>query len=259
MCGRFTQAYTWEQLVRLYRLTMPAVNTQPSYNVCPTDQVDVILPAADGGHDFARMRWGLVPYWWSKPLKQVPATFNARSDTVASKPMYRDAFRRRRCVIPMSGFYEWRQMEDGKQPFFISGAESPVLSVAWLWDNWTNRESGEAIRSCTMIVTEANLFMSEIHDRTPVFLPLDSLDAFPDARSIRGVTAERYRAPLHQPVAARRATRHFHLCGPRPRPVLLDHEIRQRHGPPPRLELNSSTIFRANNLTRIPVPAAIPI
>ena len=178
MCGRFTQAYTWEQLVRLYRLTMPAVNTQPSYNVCPTDQVDVILPAAAGSHDFARMRWGLVPYWWSKPLKQLPATFNARSDTAASKPMYRDAFRRRRCVIPMSGFYEWRQMEDGKQPFFISGAETPVLSVAGLWDNWTNRESGEAIRSCTIIVTEANPFMSEIHDRMPVFLPPDSLDAW---------------------------------------------------------------------------------
>jgi putative SOS response-associated peptidase YedK len=178
MCGRFTQAYTWEQLVRLYRLTMPAVNTQPSYNVCPTDQIDVILPTAEGSHDFARMRWGLVPYWWSKPLKQLPATFNARSDTVASKPMYRDAFKRRRCVIPISGFYEWRQMEDGKQPFFISGAETPVLSVAGLWDNWTNRESGEAIRSCTMIVTEANPFMSEIHDRMPVFLPPDRLDAW---------------------------------------------------------------------------------
>jgi putative SOS response-associated peptidase YedK len=177
MCGRFTHAYTWEQLVRLYRLTMPAVNTQPSYNVCPTDQIDAILPATDGGHDFASMRWGLVPYWWSKPLKQLPATFNARSDTVASKPMYRDAFKRRRCVIPMSGFYEWRQM-DGKQPFYISGAEAPVLSVAGLWDNWTNRESGEAIRSCAMIVTEANPFMSEIHDRMPVFLPPDSLDAW---------------------------------------------------------------------------------
>jgi putative SOS response-associated peptidase YedK len=177
MCGRFTQAYTWEQLVRLYRLTMPPVNTQPSYNVCPTDQVDVILPAADGGgHDFARMRWGLVPYWWSKPLKQVPATFNARSDTVATKPMFRDSFKRRRCVIPMSGFYEWRQMEDGKQPFFISGKESPVLSVAGLWDNWKNRETGEMLRSCTMIVTDANPFMSEIHDRMPVFLPPERLE-----------------------------------------------------------------------------------
>ena len=84
MCGRFTQMYTWEQLVALYRLTMPPVNTQPSYNVCPTDQIDVILPA----------------------------TFNASSDGVATKPMYRDAFKKRRCIVPMSGFYEWRQMED---------------------------------------------------------------------------------------------------------------------------------------------------
>jgi putative SOS response-associated peptidase YedK len=122
------------------------------------------------------MRWGLVPYWWSKPLKQGPATFNARSDTVATKPMFRDSFKRRRCAIPMSGFYEWRQMEDGKQPFFISGKESPVLSVAGLWDNWKNRETGEAIRSCTMIVTDANPFMSEIHDRMPVFLPPERLE-----------------------------------------------------------------------------------
>jgi putative SOS response-associated peptidase YedK len=178
MCGRFTQSYTWEQLVRLYRLTMPPQNTQPSYNVCPTDPVHVILPAEGGGHEFARMRWGLVPYWWSKPLKQVPATFNARSDTVATKPMFRDAFKRRRCVIPISGFYEWRQMQDGKQPFYISGVEAPVLSVAGLWDNWTNRETGEAIRSCTMIVTDANPFMSEIHDRMPVFVAPERLDAW---------------------------------------------------------------------------------
>src|SRR5260370_28071723 len=136
---------------------MPPVNTQPSYRVCATDQVDVILLPADGvGHDFARIRWGLVPYWWSKPLKPMPATFNARSDTVATKPMFRDAFKRRRCVIPMSGFYEWRQMEDGKQPFFISAADGGVLSVAGLWDTWKDRASGDVIRSATLLVTEAN-------------------------------------------------------------------------------------------------------
>jgi hypothetical protein len=80
MCGRFTQLYSWPELVALYRLTMPPQNLQSSYNVCPTDPVDVILPKEGGGHDFARMRWGLVPAWWSKPLKQVPATFNARSE-----------------------------------------------------------------------------------------------------------------------------------------------------------------------------------
>src|ERR1700751_5490443 len=85
MCGRFTQLYSWPELVALYRLTMPPVNLQPSYNICPTDPVDVVLPQDSGGLDFVRMRWGLVPYWWSKPLKQVPATFNARSDTVATR------------------------------------------------------------------------------------------------------------------------------------------------------------------------------
>jgi putative SOS response-associated peptidase YedK len=94
MCGRFAQAYTWEQLVALYRLTMPPVNTQPSYNVCPTDQIDLVMLDKDGGRAFTRARWGLIPCWWSKPLKQVPATFNARSYTVATKPMFRDAFRR---------------------------------------------------------------------------------------------------------------------------------------------------------------------
>jgi putative SOS response-associated peptidase YedK len=91
MCGRFTQLYSWPELVALYRLTMPPVNLQPSYNICPTDPVDVVLPQEGGALDFVRMRWGLVPYWWSKPLKQVPATFNARSDTVATKPMFREA------------------------------------------------------------------------------------------------------------------------------------------------------------------------
>ena len=180
MCGRFTQAYTWEQLVTLYRLTMPPVNTQLSYNVCPTDQIGIIMPDGDGGRAFARARWGLVPYWWSKPLKQLPATFNARSDGVATKPMYRDAFKKRRCVVPMSGFYEWRQMEDGKQPFFISAAHSGVLSCAGLWETWKDREQDETIRSATLIVTEANPFMSEIHDRMPVFLPPEKLEGWLD-------------------------------------------------------------------------------
>ena len=160
MCGRFTQAYTWEQLVALYRLTMPPVNTQPSYNVCPTDQIDLVMLDQDAGRAFTRARWGLIPYWWSKPLKQLPATFNARSDGVATKPMFRDAFKKRRCIVPMSGFYEWRQMEDGKQPFFISAIDGGVLSCAGLWDTWNDREKGERIRSATLIVTEANPFMS---------------------------------------------------------------------------------------------------
>src|SRR5690242_16754321 len=94
MCGRFTQLYSWPELVALYRLTMPPVNLQPSCNVCPTDPVHVVVPKEGGGLDFVRMRWGLVPYWWSKLLEQLPATFNARSDTVATKPI---------SAMPLSG------------------------------------------------------------------------------------------------------------------------------------------------------------
>jgi putative SOS response-associated peptidase YedK len=92
--------------------------------------------------------------------------------------MFRDAFKKHRCVVPMSGFYEWRQMEDGKQPFFISATDGGVLSCAGLWDNWKDREKGETIRSATLIVTDANAFMPQIHDRMPVFLPSDRIGAW---------------------------------------------------------------------------------
>jgi len=105
MCGRFTQAYTWHELVTLYRLTQAAVNLQPHYNIAPTDRVDVVS-MRDGKAELAPMRWGLVPWWWKKPMKELPATFNARAETVASKPMFRDAFKRSRCVIPRS---RWQQ------------------------------------------------------------------------------------------------------------------------------------------------------
>src|SRR5262245_57450182 len=106
MCGRFTQKYTWEELSRLYRLTQPARNVQPRYNICPTDPVEVIIPG-DSGLLAVPMRWQFIPPWWKKLLKEMPATFNARADAVADKPMFRDAFRRNRCIIPASGYYEW--------------------------------------------------------------------------------------------------------------------------------------------------------
>jgi len=86
MCGRFTQKYTWEKLQRLYRLTQPARNIRPQYNICPTDPIDAIMPG-HGGLLAVPMRWQLIPPWWKKPLKELPATFNARAETVADKPM----------------------------------------------------------------------------------------------------------------------------------------------------------------------------
>jgi putative SOS response-associated peptidase YedK len=170
MCGRFTVKATWAELVALYRLTMdaPPHNLRPRYNVCPTDPVDVVTAE----RQLVTMRWGLVPWWWSKPLKELRmATFNARAETVETKAVFRDAFKRSRCLIPLSGYYEWQSTPEGKQPWYFTSRDgSLLLTAAGLWDEWKNRETGERLKSCTIIVTEPNAFAAEIHDRMPVFL-----------------------------------------------------------------------------------------
>ena len=114
------------------------------------------------------MRWGLVPRWWPK-LRA--ATFNARAETVESKAFFRDAFKQSRCLIPMSGHYEWQDTAAGKQPWYFTARDgSPLLTAAGLWDEWKDHATGERLKSCTMIITEPNDFAAEIHDRMPAFL-----------------------------------------------------------------------------------------
>jgi putative SOS response-associated peptidase YedK len=143
---------------------------QAHYNIAPTNPVEVVRPAAGGATELVSMRWGLVPWWWKKPLKQLPASFNARAESVADKPMFRDAFTRHRCIIPASGYYEWLKRPDGKQPYFINAADGGLLSFAGLSDRWKNPETGELVTSCTIIVTHANEMTRAIHDRMPVVL-----------------------------------------------------------------------------------------
>lgn len=125
MCGRFTKNYTWAQLHALYRLTLPAAipNFQPSFNVCPTDPADTVVPN-DGARKLVSMRWGLVPYWWQKSLKESMklASFNARAETVTTKPFFREPFKKKRCLMPLSGCYEWQDTPEGKQPWYFHGA-----------------------------------------------------------------------------------------------------------------------------------------
>ena len=159
---------------------------QPNYNHCPTDPTSTIL-LRDGKRVFDRMRWGLIPQWWSKPLRELRlATFNARAETVDTKPFFRGAFKRNRCLIPVSGYYEWHydEPENKKkkpQPYYFTARDgSPILTAAGLWDEWKDRQSGETIRSCTMIITEPNKFVAKVHDRMPVVLRPDQFDAWLD-------------------------------------------------------------------------------
>src|ERR1700733_9175939 len=107
MCGRFTYRYTWSEIHALYRLTSPPPNLQPRYNICPTTTINTVV-AHDGKNELVPMRWGLIPSWWKKKAKETPATFNARAETIAEKPMFRSAFQRKRCVVPASRYYDRR-------------------------------------------------------------------------------------------------------------------------------------------------------
>lgn len=174
MCGRFTQAYTWQEVHDFLNVSGLPRNLRARYNIAPTMDVDVVA-AEDGGPALTQMRWGLCPSWWKKTLAELPSTFNARAETVAEKPMFRAAFKRSRCVVPASGFYEWR-VEDGKQPHYIAAADRSILLIAGLWGAWTDPVLEETIRSCALIVTFANKAMRAIHDRMPVLLRRDDAD-----------------------------------------------------------------------------------
>jgi len=186
MCGRFAREYTWEQV---HAFSQPLTveksgsNLQPSYNVCPTQTVDAMV-LQDGKLKLTPMRWGLIPSWWKQPLKEFRlATFNARADSVSTKPMFRSAWKRNRCVIPASGYYEWHTEPDGKQPHYFSRSDGGIIGIAGLWDEWKNIETGEPVFSCSMIITEANSFVAPVHDRMPVILESNQLEDWLLAKS----------------------------------------------------------------------------
>ena len=196
MCGRFTQHYTWSQVVEFLSVFIAAgsaPNLRPRYNIAPTTTVDVVR-ASEHGRDFVSMRWGLVPGWWSKTLRELPATINARVETVATKPMFRAAYKSRRCIVPASGFFEWTGPTGDKTPHFFSAADgSPILAFAGLWESWINRETKEEVLSCTILVMDADQFVSIVHDRMPVILTEPEISAWLDG----SLTAEQARGAAH--------------------------------------------------------------
>lgn len=175
MCGRYTRNYTWAEVHAFLNFinSVAESNMQPRFNICPTTTVDAVV-VEDGKRMFRQMRWGLVPSWWKKTLKEANrlATFNVRSETIDTKPMFRGAWKQgRRCIIPASGYYEWHAVEGDKpQPWYFTAKQEPILGIAGLWDEWTDSETGKPLLSCTMAITEPNAFVAEVHDRMPVLL-----------------------------------------------------------------------------------------
>jgi putative SOS response-associated peptidase YedK len=168
MCGRYNILAYPEALLEHFGVEQPpGIDLKPRYNVAPSQDVPAIRQH-DSSRELVLLHWGLIPFW-AKDEKLKYSTINAKAETIAQKPAFRDAFKKRRCLIPASGFYEWRQEKGHKQPYNIRLKDEPVFAFAGLWEHWENPE-GKVIESCSIIVTEANELIRPIHDRMPVIL-----------------------------------------------------------------------------------------
>jgi putative SOS response-associated peptidase YedK len=187
MCGRFGLLHTWAEMFESYALISAPLNLQPRFNIAPTQPVFAVIASNEGGGNTAtHFQWGLVPSWAKDPAMGVKM-INARAETVADKPAFRAAFRRRRCLIPASGFYEWQTptvkkgLGGPKQPFWIAAADGGLLTFAGLWESWLSPR-GDELQTCAIITTDANDALAPIHHRMPVIVAPADFDAWLDVR-----------------------------------------------------------------------------
>ncbi len=174
MCGRYVQASSPSLLAeRLQVDEIRADAAEPMYNVTPRTEVPIVAETKEHRRVLDRVRWGLVPSW-AKDLSIGDRLINARAESVATKPAYRKAFEKRRCLIPADGFYEWRAIagRKQKQPYFIARTDREPMAFAGLYEVWRDRNDPDApwVRSCVIVTTDANEKLSRIHDRMPVVL-----------------------------------------------------------------------------------------
>lgn len=182
MCGRFVQAHDASFYADAFAVeTIRTEDLRPSYNVAPTDRVYTVAEH-EGARILGSFRWGLIP-WWAKDNKIGSRNINARAETVADKPAFRDSFAKRRCLIPVDGFYEWQRLPKGKLPFYIYRADQRPLALAGIWASWKEPESGERVLSCSIITGTPNDLVADIHDRMPVVIAEDNWHTWLD-RSI---------------------------------------------------------------------------
>lgn len=168
MCGRFTLFAAPEEVAAVFDLPETPILVS-RYNIAPTQPVGLVrLNPHTHEREWALTHWGLIPSW-SKDPSIGARMINARSETVVDKPAFRAAFKRRRCLVPASGFYEWQKQPKGKQPFYITAEDGRLLAIAGLWEYWEGAD-GSALESCTLLTTSANELMSPLHDRMPVFI-----------------------------------------------------------------------------------------
>ncbi|UCF68856.1 MAG: SOS response-associated peptidase [Acidobacteriota bacterium] len=188
MCGRFTLTSAPEIVAALLGLETEAVSLAPRFNIAPTQQVPVLVRTGSSEpRELVSMRWGLIPSW-SKDPAIGSRLINARSETAAEKPSFRAALRRRRCLIPADGFFEWAAQDDRKRPYLIRMADGSPFVFAGLWEGW-RADDDAPIVSCTILTTTANAKLAKLHHRMPVIVPAEAFERWldPDQQDPAGV------------------------------------------------------------------------
>ena len=190
MCGRYVISSSPESIRKLFgyaeRPSFP-----PRYNVAPTQPIPIVR-LANGRRSFALMRWGLIPDWVKDP-KTFSLIVNARGESVLDKPAFRNAMRRRRCLIPADGFYDWGKGAP-RRPYFVQLKSGGPLAFAGLWETWTG-PNGEEVDTATIITTRANRTLTPIHDRMPVIVAPEAFDLWLDCANVDAATAAALIAP----------------------------------------------------------------
>jgi putative SOS response-associated peptidase YedK len=182
MCGRTKLTVAFEDLRELYQLSQrePPADFGPKYNLAPSELQAVVRQGERGGRRLDLLRWGLIP-WWAKDPKIAHRLINARSEDVATKPAFRDAFKSRRCLVVVDGFYEWKSTDGSRRPFLIRMPDGAPFALAGLWERWAN-EDGEVVETCAILTQASRGTISELHDRMPVVLPEADFPAWLDPK-----------------------------------------------------------------------------
>jgi putative SOS response-associated peptidase YedK len=178
MCGRFTQQRPASELAEIFAAEPLADELGARFNVAPTDDAFVVVQREER-RAIAAYRWGLIPHW-AKDLKTGSKMFNARAETLSGSPAFRDAFKRKRCLVPVDAFYEWKREGTIRQPYAIARDDGRPLALAGLWAGWKDPATDTVRRTFTIITTTPNEAMADLHDRMPVVIPDDAWDRWLD-------------------------------------------------------------------------------
>jgi len=191
MCGRYTLTASPEALRALFGYSEQP-NFPPRYNIAPTQPI-AIVRLVDGKRQFALVRWGLLPSWVKDP-KNFTLLINARGESAIDKPAFRAAMKRRRCLIPADGFYEWQKASERKRPFYVHAKSGKPLAFAGLWEIWTG-PNGEELDTAAIVTTTANRTLAPIHERMPVILAPEAFDLWLNSNEVDATTASALIAP----------------------------------------------------------------